>query len=336
MENDTEKSPLISVIVPVYNNAAYLERCLNSIKAQTYQNLEVIIVNDGSTDDSETICNKYVADDGRFNYFYQYNAGVSAARNHGLREKHGDFFTFIDSDDWIEIRYCEKMVDKITEDDSDIVFCGMNYYKKNIKFPQNEKDSMMDIVLNRNVQHFLPNAEGYVLGSSCRTLFKSKTISQLCFNEKIHIYEDLLFLLESVALSKKLSFVDVCLYNYDLPETAYHKKYYRPGMIEKCYEIGIKLYNVLTRLDREDWGMAELFKQYSMAARWITQSDNQRQQFKELKKNKRINAFNDKQNYLKYKQLYAIRGFKLRFKTFLIHKKMFMTYSKLRSINSKS
>lgn len=91
---------LVSIIVPIYNVAQYLEECLNSVLMQTYANWECILIDDGSTDNSSEICREFTSRDTRFKYFYKQNGGLSSARNEGLRKAKGDFITFLDSDDW--------------------------------------------------------------------------------------------------------------------------------------------------------------------------------------------------------------------------------------------
>ena len=97
-----EHNPLISVIVPVYNVAAYLSRCVDSILAQSYENLQIILVNDGSSDDSGRICEEYAKKDARIQVIHQKNGGLSSARNAGIDAASGDYLAFVDSDDWIE------------------------------------------------------------------------------------------------------------------------------------------------------------------------------------------------------------------------------------------
>ncbi|WP_019205920.1 glycosyltransferase family 2 protein [Limosilactobacillus ingluviei] len=101
--------PLISVIIPIYNVEAYLERCLNAVAKQDYQNLEVILVDDGSLDDSGIIADQFAKHDSRFKVIHQENAGLSAARNHGLEVMHGEYVTFIDSDDYVTPDYISFM-----------------------------------------------------------------------------------------------------------------------------------------------------------------------------------------------------------------------------------
>lgn len=119
----------ITVIVPVYNVESYLRKCLDSIIAQTYKNIEIVVVNDGSTDASAEICKEFVEIDHRIIYIEQENAGLSAARNTGLENMSGDYVTFVDSDDWIEQDYVETLYKKITEYQADIAVG--NYYSFN-------------------------------------------------------------------------------------------------------------------------------------------------------------------------------------------------------------
>ena len=113
---------MISVIVPVYNVETYLEECLDSIQNQTYTDFEVILVNDGSTDGSKAICERYCQTDKRFRLMNQTNQGLSAARNKGVEISTGEYIVFVDSDDIIKTNYLEKLMQYMTED-VDIVEC---------------------------------------------------------------------------------------------------------------------------------------------------------------------------------------------------------------------
>ena len=128
MENKTDK---ISVIVPVYNVEDYLDRCINSIVKQTYKNLEIILVDDGSTDSSYKICNEWAKKDERIKVLHNKNEGVSKARNVGIDASTGDFIAFVDSDDYIEETMFEKLLDKQKTNNSDIVFCRVNQINNN-------------------------------------------------------------------------------------------------------------------------------------------------------------------------------------------------------------
>ena len=121
------KEELISVIIPIYNTAEYLPRCLDSILNNTYRELEVICVNDGSRDNSLEVLKGYAARDSRVKVIDQPNAGVSAARNRGLDEATGEYIAFVDSDDWVHHRYFELLHDPSRRENADIMMCEASY-----------------------------------------------------------------------------------------------------------------------------------------------------------------------------------------------------------------
>ena len=121
----SSSQPLVSVIVPVYNNEAYLPQCLDSIVTQTLSDIEIILVNDGSTDQAGEICKEYAAGDSRIRFLDQENRGPSSARNAGLEVAKGEHIGFVDSDDWIEPHMYERLVQIATEHDCDIVWANV-------------------------------------------------------------------------------------------------------------------------------------------------------------------------------------------------------------------
>lgn len=122
---------LISIIVPIYNVEKYLRICLDSIEHQTYSNIEVLLINDGSPDSSGEICQEYVARDSRFHYFEKENGGLSDARNYGIERSNGKYLTFIDSGDWVEPTYIDDMYQAALKNDSEIVVS--NYTQFDVK-----------------------------------------------------------------------------------------------------------------------------------------------------------------------------------------------------------
>lgn len=129
-----KKELLVSVIVPIYNNEKYLDKCIISIMEQTYQNLEIILINDGSTDNSINICRKYQEKDSRIIYIEQKNSGVSKARNLGLDKARGTYIAFVDSDDFVEKNYIEKMLNAVIENNADICECNLNRLNDHYQF----------------------------------------------------------------------------------------------------------------------------------------------------------------------------------------------------------
>lgn len=118
-----EAQPLISVIIPIYNCAPYLGKCLDSILNQTYLHLEVLLIDDGSTDGGETVCRKYEAADARVHYWKKENGGVSSARNLGLEKASGDYVAFVDGDDYIESHMYAALLKALVDTGADIAAC---------------------------------------------------------------------------------------------------------------------------------------------------------------------------------------------------------------------
>ena len=120
-ETLSDPKPLVSVIVPVYNVKEFLGKCVESIMSQTYARLEILLIDDGSSDGSESICDSYAGSTGNISVFHQENAGLSAARNTGIEKANGEYLLFVDSDDWIDADTVEQAVEKAQEYNADVV-----------------------------------------------------------------------------------------------------------------------------------------------------------------------------------------------------------------------
>uniref|UniRef100_UPI004047E5FD glycosyltransferase n=1 Tax=Mariniflexile sp. TaxID=1979402 RepID=UPI004047E5FD len=150
-------SPLVSIIIPIYNVELYLERCVSTITHQTYKNLEIILVNDGSTDSSGEICDTYKNNDSRIKVIHQENGGLSMARNTGLEIASGDYIGFVDSDDWVELDMINSMLAFALQHQLDVVECDIinsfNYAKKQFravtKVIETKTDALERIMRNR-------------------------------------------------------------------------------------------------------------------------------------------------------------------------------------------
>ena len=125
MKSKVQCESLISIIVPVYKVENYLERCLISIIRQSYQNLEIILVDDGSPDDCPLLCDAWAEKDKRIRVIHKANGGLSDARNVGIDASHGDYLMFVDSDDYISLEMCQKLMNTAIIEDADIVSCNL-------------------------------------------------------------------------------------------------------------------------------------------------------------------------------------------------------------------
>ena len=128
MDGAKDREDLISVIIPVYNKEKYLRKCLDSVLAQTYGNIEVLLVDDASSDKSRDICDEYAKKDGRISVIYlEKNRGASHARNVGLDRAEGEFFCFVDADDYTEKDMLRRLYDNLKENQADVSICAVDY-----------------------------------------------------------------------------------------------------------------------------------------------------------------------------------------------------------------
>ena len=183
-----EDDKIISIIVPVYNVEEYLNECLDSIKRQTYKNIEVILVNDGSTDGSKEICEKYCKRDTRFRLMNQTNQGQSVARNRGMQETTGEFLTFVDSDDIIKEDMLEQLMKQMTSENIDIVECWYTHNEQELK-PKTEEN--IGIVFRGDAKEALISLcrDNIVRLNPVAKLFRREVILNFPFLEGF-IYED--------------------------------------------------------------------------------------------------------------------------------------------------
>lgn len=198
---------LISVIVPVYNVEKYLRKCVDSILAQTYTNLEIILVDDGSPDNCGKICDEYAAKDSRIKVIHQENGGLSAARNAGLDVATGDYIGFVDSDDYIAPDMYEKLYQAIEIYNSDIALCGFKKFELESRTEVYEKkllyrDEFLKELLLENIKSYAWNK-----------LYKKSLFDNVRFPEG-ELFEDLKIMHLIGEKVSAVSFTNKILYYY--------------------------------------------------------------------------------------------------------------------------
>lgn len=209
-----ENSIKISVIVPCYNIKEYLPRCIESILAQTYRNLEVILISDGSTDGTDEVIKEYANKDSRIVPIFKKNSGVSDTRNKGLDIATGDYIGFVDGDDYIEPEMYETLLKNAIENDADISHCGYQmvfpsrvdyYYNTRKKVIQDNKKGIRDLIVG-----------DYVEPSPCIKLYRRQVLENLRMPSNIKINEDVLFNFYAFVNSRKSVYEDIPFYHYIL------------------------------------------------------------------------------------------------------------------------
>lgn len=223
------KDVLVSVIVPCYNVEKYIKKGIESLINQTLKDIEIIVINDGSKDNTLKILKNYQKNDKRIKIIDKKNEGVSIARNAGLKQAKGKYICFMDSDDWVEKDYLEQMYNKISKNNYDIVACDTYaiypnkkmYIKSNINDNQDEKKLMIDayaVIWNK--------------------MYKKEIISDIYFEKNISFCEDVLFLYEVYSKVKKVGSINEPLYNYLQRENSL------------TYTYNEKIYDLIKGLDK--------------------------------------------------------------------------------------
>lgn len=223
----------VSVIVPVYNASSYIPQCIESLLNQTYQNIEIILINDGSTDDSLSICESYAEKDRRIIVHSIKNSGVSTARNVGMNIATGDYITFVDSDDWAELNMLEYAVTKLKKTESDIVIWSYfkNYYKNEVKLPlipggnqvfDHEKDILYLKAIYGRYDENIVITEGVSVGTVWCKLYKKDLLDKnnLKFIPALTRAQDTVFSINAFSYAKKISYFDENLYHYRISNSS--------------------------------------------------------------------------------------------------------------------
>lgn len=232
----------VSLIVPVFNVAPYLEKCLNSISNQTYENLEVILVNDGSEDESGLICDKFASNYRNVFVIHQDNQGLSVARNTGVLHSSGDYVTFVDSDDVITEDYVEYLMNMIVEFNADLSIGGIRkiYGLNEISLTNFYSDSRE---CYDSIHAFEELCYGKKFGlSACAKMFKKSTLLSYPF-PKGRIYEDFFTIPYLIADSDRIAYGNKPIYFYYCRENSITNKMLSRKRIKDGEDAGLKLLN---------------------------------------------------------------------------------------------
>ena len=252
MMHNSERKNMLSVIVPVYNNARFLHDCLESLVSQTYPFLEIILVNDGSTDESGNICNIYAEKHpDKIIVIHKKNSGVSDTRNRAIDIANGKFIGFVDSDDWCDINMFEIMVNTAMEHNADLVSCSLCREKEDASpyYTPKSVSSVPEIIKCGKKDLLLAEiaGRGDVRGYSCNKLFRRELLGDLRFDTSISCCEDLKFCVE-YAIKCSVS-IHICnsLYHYRISSSScthnYDYKWYAHQMgLLKPYEFILPIF----------------------------------------------------------------------------------------------
>lgn len=253
--------PLISVIVPVYKVEKYLPSCIDSLTAQTHENLEIILVDDGSPDICGEICDKYAEKDSRIKVIHKENGGVSSARNAGLDAAQGEYIGFVDSDDTVAPTMYEELYAELLKTNSDVSVCKLRRVQTKA---QSEAAPGSENIVRTEYTREEIIAEMIMVrtfsGSLCNKLFKAELVKNVRLDEKIYAAEDLLFAVEAMLKAKKACYFSRELYNYFTREGSATQISFSEKHITS-HDVCLKIIELL-----EKEGIADKMKKYTDAS----------------------------------------------------------------------
>lgn len=239
----------ISIIIPLYNVEKYLPKCLDSILAQTFSDFEVLLVNDGSPDNSGRIGEEYAARDARIRLFHKENGGVSSARNYGMKKAQGNYIAFCDSDDWVDPDWLETLYRQMCECPVELSVCGLMKEDGDGKVLFTVEDIRMYRKNKEEALLTLFNGDGYYRyqGWVVNKLYKREILieNHIYFNEKIYYSEDRLFNFFYLLHCHSVVYSTVPKYHYLIRQNSAMTSYHENGVYEEKYGSFMEAFEVM-------------------------------------------------------------------------------------------
>lgn len=327
-------SPKISLIVPIYNTLQFLDRCLSSIRDQTFKDFEVILIIDGSPDDSESFCKEFIKNDSRFILKVKENEGLASARNYGMSFAKGEFISFIDSDDYISLDYCEILYNTIKENDVDIIDFGLTYVKEN---EGNKRFSIFKknkTIGSQELFNYLKNTSENKILWFVNKFFKREFLLNynIKFDSEIKFGDDSIFNLKCFYNAKSLYSIDKALYYYVYNPMSITQVKYKPNLlsnIEVQFDKRINYHQSNKELN-QDYFFMDIAKNYINHSLFFLFSNlhhsNNENRISELKKIRNSSIY--KFGFKHYKSSNKVT-FKMKVMIFLFQKKYYYLLDKL-------
>ena len=299
-------NPLISVIVPIYNVECYLKTCIDSIVNQTYSNLEIILVDDGSPDKSPEICDEYAKNDSRVKVIHQENGGLAHARNVGIAKSSGEYLTFIDSDDYVSNDYVESLYKGIAELGADISLASFYPFKDDEACLQTSELCAYEIISKENAIRrycFINVGCSMPFISACNKIYRRSLFDGIEF-PKGKLYEDAFTTYKLIDRAKKIVFTTSKFYFYRLNSQSILGQSFREKHLEmvEAFRSGMDYFNqkgecviaemflppLLMREIYCWWGVKRILKNEQLSQKMINEY---RADCKELKYGKHVGMF---------------------------------------------
>ena len=316
----------VSIIVPVHNSSSTLKRCVDSLLNQTHRDTEVILIENGSEDDSLQICEDYGAKDARVKVLSLQTSGVSRARNAGLNRKTGEYFTFVDSDDFIEPDMLEKLVCEAEKTKADMTFCRFKSIKSNGEIFYTQEERIKEVLFGKKFEYLFSGGFSAVIW---RVLYKSCAFEGLLFDEDMTFGEDADFLFGALAVSRKNALIDDNLYNYtylyDNSELTFQKYFKNTDLVIKTYKRRvISTLNLCKKCGLDDFAEAAVYDLFILMVNKVLPHPDYRKKLKPIYKDEFWRGINTGKRYKAHKRYFkgqsGLKAYLIRHKLFALYK----------------
>jgi glycosyltransferase involved in cell wall biosynthesis len=235
------KKPLVSIIIPIYNAEKYVSKCIESVINQSYEKIEVLLINDGSTDNSQEICDAYAIKDQRVKVIHKQNQGVSSARNLGIDESKGEYISFVDSDDWIDLDTYKRLIACTLTFDVEVVIFEYDVVYEDGKVIFKSYKNLEGVI---NKTSAIETVISPVSRFAVTKLYKRNIIGDIRFDTSIHIGEDTLFVMRTLGNANSIYYMAYPFYHYwqsdnSATRSKFNKKIFTgidayKQLVEKC------------------------------------------------------------------------------------------------------
>ncbi len=308
--------PKISVIVPIYNRVNSLDRCVESIMRQTYKDLEIILVNDGSTDSSLQTCNEFAQKDSRIVVLDKPNGGVSSARNAGIDIATGEFIAFVDADDYIDKTMYEKLLALAVKENSDFAVCKFYIeYKENSYIKKHIQSGLEDFVCNRNISCTIKpwGTSGAAASVIWSMIVRRDIIGNIRFDTSLIHTEDTLFFLNILLKARRRNVLDEYLYFYVCDsETGFEKYWLKQEFVPSKVRAASIFYKLLAPNYMKE-ALATVYKNYQeIVTSCCIKDKNYRQIIHETENKQLFSVLSRKKCYKAYKSIVGKKGISFR------------------------
>ena len=316
----------ISVIVPIHNSEKTMDRCIDSIVSQTYQEMEIILVENASGDGSYQKCLEWAEKDSRIRVLHLSEARISKARNAGLDVMTGDYFAFVDSDDYIDHTMYQRMAESAEENNSDMVCCRIHNVFPDGKICVCEEKNLEKLYCDKKIQYWFEEKEEYVRRAIWRSLYKTSQLGKIRFNEEMSFKEDICFLNECILLADRISVVKEPLYfysqNYGIANY-YVRKYYSSNFCNTLKLVIESSEKLLASFSEEKLSNVFQFDTLCLAVSGIVMNEKDyRSAIKRLYEDEFWKKINSEKNYRAY--MSWKHGKSMKIKGFLVRHNMYL------------